>query len=101
MRHAFRLFIKPGMEEEYDRRHRAVDPELLQVFREAGVITYSIFRDGAELFGYLEIRGDDVTSVLSNIGKHPSNKRWQRYMMDLLDYSHEPSALEEVFVFRP
>ena len=42
MRHAFKLAIRPGTDLEYERRHRAVYPELLQVFREADVKTYSL-----------------------------------------------------------
>jgi L-rhamnose mutarotase len=64
MRHAFKLAIRPGTELEYERRHRAVYPELLQVFREADVKTYSINISRRSyligLHGNGRSRGDDA-----------------------------------------
>ena len=41
-RSAFKMFLKPGFEEEYEKRHNALWPELL---KESGVSDYSIFWD--------------------------------------------------------
>jgi L-rhamnose mutarotase len=47
--------IRPGTEEEYQRRHQQVSPEMLDALRAAGChnysIFYSIFRDGLQKMG--------------------------------------------------
>ena len=39
------MYLKPGCEEEYQRRHAAIWPELVDMIHEAGVKKYSIFLD--------------------------------------------------------
>ncbi|MCY0898657.1 MAG: L-rhamnose mutarotase [Firmicutes bacterium] len=100
MRHAFKLKIKDGTEEEYERRHRQVFPELLQVFRDAGIRSYSIFRDGTTLFAYMEV--DDLPKAMAAIQESEANARWQQYMADLLvpfDTGNLSENLPEVFYF--
>ena len=41
-RFAFKMFLKPGCEAEYERRHAAIWPELKQMIKEQGVGNYSI-----------------------------------------------------------
>ena len=41
-RFAFKMFLKPGFEEEYAKRHAAIWPELKQMIKEQGVGNYSI-----------------------------------------------------------
>ena len=55
-RFAFKMFLKPGFEDEYERRHAALWPELQRGIKEAGVGNYSIYwdRDTNILFGYQE-----------------------------------------------
>ena len=55
-RFAFKMFLKPGCEEEYAKRHAAIWPELKQMIKEQGVSNYSIYwdRDTNILFGYQE-----------------------------------------------
>ncbi|PSR20207.1 MAG: L-rhamnose mutarotase [Sulfobacillus acidophilus] len=97
LRHAFKMTIRPGTEQEYDRRQRSVYPELLQVFRDAGVKTYSIFRDGVTLFGYMEM--DNPEETLRRINLSDINARWQAYMADILLTSASDASLPEVFHF--
>jgi L-rhamnose mutarotase len=102
MRHAFKLRINPGSEAEYERRHQAVFPELLEVFRQAGVRSYSIFRDGTTLFAYMEV--DDLAKAMAMIQESEANARWQRYMADILvplDTGNLSEDLPEVFYFSP
>ena len=53
-RFAFKMQLKPGFEEEYERRHAALWPELKEKIRQSGVKNYSIFwdKDTNILFGY-------------------------------------------------
>ena len=59
-RFAFKMYLKPGFEEEYERRHAALWPELKKGIKDAGVGNYSIYwdRDTNILFGYQEIEGE-------------------------------------------
>ena len=51
----FVMGLLPGAEAEYRRRHAAVWPEMLAELRAAGARNYSIFLNGNDLFGYLEV----------------------------------------------
>ena len=44
-REAFRMHVKPECEEEYERRHRAIWPEVKKMISESGVYDYSIYLD--------------------------------------------------------
>ena len=59
-RFAFKMFLKPGFEAEYEKRHAQLWPELKQKLEEAGVRNYSIYwdKDTNILFGYQEVVGD-------------------------------------------
>ena len=37
------MYLKPGCEAEYERRHKAIWPELVQMIKESGVSNYSIY----------------------------------------------------------
>ena len=52
-RFAFKMFLKPGCEAEYERRHAALWQELRQQLADAGIKNYSIFwdKDTNILFG--------------------------------------------------
>ena len=39
------MHLKPGCEEEYERRHRAIWPEVKKMISESGVYDYSIYLD--------------------------------------------------------
>ncbi|MCK5736180.1 MAG: L-rhamnose mutarotase, partial [Spirochaetaceae bacterium] len=42
---SFKMKLKPGMKDEYKKRHDEIWPELLVLLRGAGVSDYSIFFD--------------------------------------------------------
>lgn len=46
--------IVPGMQEEYKKRHDNIWPEMKEVLANAGIVNYSIWMQGEELFGYYE-----------------------------------------------
>lgn len=39
------MFLKPGFEDEYQRRHAAIWPELKKMLSDGGVYDYSIYWD--------------------------------------------------------
>ena len=52
-RRAFSLKIKPGVKEEYKRRHNQIWPEMRQMLHDAGLRNYSIWMVGDDLlFGF-------------------------------------------------
>jgi len=86
----FRMRLRPGQEAEYRRRHAAVWPELLADLTAAGASNYSIFLDGEDLFGYLEV--DDFVSFRGRMGRSDANARWQPDMGPLIDPLTDPTT---------
>ena len=83
MRHAFKMYLNPGMEAEYIRRHDAIWPELAAVLKAAGVANYSIHldRETGTLFGYLE-RSEG--HAMADLPQHPVMRKWWAYMGDIM-----------------
>lgn len=97
-RSAFVLKVRPERIDEYVEAHRAVWPELLAALRAAGIRNYSIFRHGAEVFGYFE--SDDLEAASAYMATQEVNARWQDAMAHLLEErvpDAGPAGLEEIF----
>lgn len=79
----FRMQLKPGMADEYRRRHDALWPELAELLNDAGIYDYAIFLDPEThaLFASLKLREDDRRSDLPN---HPVMRRWWDHMADIM-----------------
>lgn len=82
-RHAFKMYLNPGQEAEYIRRHDEIWPELVALLRETGISNYSIHldRETGVLFGYLERREGHRMGSLPD---HPVMRRWWAYMGDIM-----------------
>jgi L-rhamnose mutarotase len=97
---AFKMFLHPGNEAEYRRRHDEIWPELTALLHETGIQDYSIFLDSETntLFGVLKIT--DPTG-LDRLPEQPVMQRWWAYMADLMvthpDNSPVSVGLKEVF----
>ncbi|MDP5306618.1 L-rhamnose mutarotase [Paracoccus spongiarum] len=83
-KHAFRMMLKPGMAEEYRRRHDAIWPELVALLKAAGVEDYSIHLDPQTdaLFGVLWRREDHG---MEDLPAHPVMRRWWAHMADIME----------------
>ena len=99
-RHAFVMYLKPGMAAEYRRRHAAIWPELVQEHLERGIRDYSIFLDEESntLFAFRKLTNDETTFSMS---EDEIVKRWWKYNADLM-YCHDDNRpvgrdLVEVF----
>ena len=59
-RKGFKMFLYPGMAEEYERRHNELWPEMKEMIRRHGGKNYSIFldRETNVLYGYLEVEDE-------------------------------------------
>jgi L-rhamnose mutarotase len=75
---AFRLRIKAGAVEGYERDHKSVWPELLAKLKEVGISDYSIFRRDQDLI--LVMRVDDFEGAWKALDEDPVNLRWQETM---------------------
>ena len=60
VRKGFKMFLYPGMAEEYEKRHNALWPEMKEMIHEYGGHNYSIYLDKETnvLYGYLEVEDE-------------------------------------------
>ncbi len=91
---AFRLRVREDRLEEYKTLHQQVWPELLADMHAAGYRNYSIFADGADLFGYLEC--DDWDAAQRRMSSSDANRRWQNFMADYLATPVDPDDIGSV-----
>ena len=80
--YAWTMTLHEGREEEYDRRHREIWPDMLALLHQAGIRQYSIFRDGRTVFGCFEAADDAATRAV--LQASPVNARWQAAMAPLV-----------------
>jgi L-rhamnose mutarotase len=97
---AFLMRIQPGTEEEYQRRHAQVWPQMLAELKAAGCHNYSIFLDGLRLFAYLEV--EDIDQYRAYLAASEVAAEWETHMSDILIREVDPATgfpalLPEVF----
>lgn len=92
-RFAFKMFLKPGFEEEYAKRHAALWPELKQQITDSGVSNYSIFRDKDTniLFGYQEVEGESNSQDAEAADE--ITRKWWDYMADIMEVNPDNSPV--------
>ena len=99
-RKAFVMSVHAGMEQEYEKRHSPIWPELEATLKEHGVHSYSIFLhpETRQLFGYVEIEDEERWA---EIAKTAVCQRWWEHMKTLMpsnpDNSPVSRELREVF----
>lgn len=91
--HAFRMQLKPGVIDEYRRRHDAIWPELSALLTASGIHDYSIFLDEGtlSLFAVLKLADDNDRDALPD---HPVMKRWWDYMAPLMEVEADNRPVE-------
>jgi L-rhamnose mutarotase len=82
--HAFRMQLKPGVVDEYRKRHDEIWPELSALLTESGIHDYSIFLDEGTLalFAVLKLAEPNTRDALPD---HPVMKRWWDHMAPLME----------------
>ena len=99
-RKAFKMFLKPGFEKEYENRHNEIWPELKQLIEENGVCDYSIFWDKETniLFASQKVNEGNGSQSL---GENPIVQKWWAYMADIMETKSDNSPvsveLQELF----
>jgi L-rhamnose mutarotase len=92
-RHAFLMQLKPGMEAEYQRRHDAIWPELVEALKDAGVHDYSIFLDRrtGTLFAVQKL---EDRARAAKLREHPVVRRWWASMAPLMETHPDDAPVE-------
>ena len=86
-REAFKMYLKPGCEAEYERRHAAIWPEMKALLAKNGVFDYSIYWD--------------KEAGSQDLGSQEIVQKWWDYMADIMEVNPDNSPvsipLKEVF----
>jgi L-rhamnose mutarotase len=82
--------LKPGAEDRYEEYHRAVWPEVVDAIRRAGITKYVIYRDGLDLFHYIEC--EDYDRAIAQIAKDPTSIRWETEIATMMAVPHDFSG---------
>jgi L-rhamnose mutarotase len=82
--------LRAGAETEYDALHRAVWPDVLDAIGRVGITRWLIFRDGLDLFHYVEC--DDYEAAIAELAADPVNVRWQAEVAPLMEKAHDYSG---------
>lgn len=82
--------LKAGAEERYEEYHRAVWPDILAALRRVGIAKYVIFRDGLDLFHFIEC--DDYDRAIAELAGDPVTIRWEAEMAQMTAVAHDFSG---------
>ena len=97
---SFKMKLHAGMEAEYERRHNALWPEMVDMIHEYGGRNYSIFldRETNTLFGYIEIESEEKWARSADTA---ICRKWWDYMADIMDVNpdNSPVSVDLVKVF--
>lgn len=100
IRKAFVMSVDAGKEEEYEKRHNPIWPELEATLKAHGVHNYSIFLnpDTRQLFAYAEIEDEARWNA---IAEEAICQKWWAHMKDLMPTGEDnrPVSLELKEVF--
>lgn len=100
IRTGFLMHVNPDKHEEYERRHEAIWPEMVDVLRGHGASNYSIFLDASssQLFAYVEIESEARWAA---VAETDVCRRWWEHMKDVMatnaDGSPVAAELKRVF----
>ena len=103
-KYAWKATVVEGQIEEYIRRHDNLWPEMKEVLENAGIVNYTIWNVGNELFGYYECeKGVEYAAKVQ--AESEVVDRWNEYMKDILIMEMDPVTgaqpmLKKVFTFK-
>jgi L-rhamnose mutarotase len=99
MKVAFKMKLKPGFEQEYQKRHNEIWPELSALLKANGINDYTIFLDEETntLFAVQQQSGQSS----QDLGQTEIVQKWWAYMADLMEVNADNSPvsipLKQVF----
>lgn len=88
----FKMKLYPGQEAEYERRHRELWPEMVEMIHSHGGKNYSIFldRETLTLFAYIEIEDEEVWNQGADTA---INRKWWDFMADIMETNPDKSPV--------
>ena len=86
-----RLRVKPGMLDEYKRRHDEIWEEMLDLMRQCGISNYTIWSFDCDLFAYCEI--DDINACETLLRESGVKRKWDAYMSDIITLDESDARL--------
>lgn len=99
VRLAFMMKLKPGNEALYKQKHDEIWPEMIENLKREGVRSFSIYRNGLDLFAYME--RDSAPDP--DVRPAEINWKWWEMMAPLMetnaDFSPVQVPIEEMFHF--
>ena len=92
---AFIIKLKPGIKDEYKKRHAEIWPELVELLRSSGVSDYSIFLDERTntLFAFQKVSGEGGSQ---DLGSEPIVQKWWAYMADIMETNPDNSPVMQI-----
>jgi L-rhamnose mutarotase len=90
MRIALHTRVRADRIDQYEQAHKTVPVELTDAIRAAGVVSWTIWRSGTDLFHVIDCA--DYAAMLAGLAEHPVNVAWQAEMADLLATAHDYSG---------
>ena len=89
---AFKMKLYPGFEEEYERRHNELWPEMREMIHTHGGKNYSIVldRETLTLFGYIEIDNEELWAKGADT---VINRKWWDFMADIMETNPDNSPV--------
>lgn len=102
-KYAWKATVADGMMDEYIRRHDNIWAEMKEVLNDAGIVNYTIWNVGNELFGYYECtKGIEYAAKVQR--ESSVVDKWNEYMKDILKMELDPVTgaqpqLKKVFSF--
>lgn len=88
----FKMKLYPGMEEEYEKRHNELWPEMQDMIHEHGGKNYTIFLDKETLtlFGYIEIEDEELWAKGADTA---INRKWWDFMAPIMETNPDNSPV--------
>jgi len=80
----FVMNLHPGVEAEYEKRHAAVWPALLEDIWNAGLRNCSLFRRELNVYAYAECHPDRAT-CLAALSESKTNAEWSAWFGDIVE----------------
>ncbi len=88
-KYAWKAIVKDGCLKEYVKRHNEIWPEMIEVLKNAGIVNYTIWNVGNELFGYYECE-KGIEFAADYQANSPVVKKWDEYMKDVMVMEMDP-----------
>lgn len=89
---AFKMFLHPGQEAEYRRRHDMIWPELVKLLRDAGVRDYFIWLDRGTNILFATLHRPNLHHM-DDLPKDPLMQKWWAYMGDIMQANPDGSPV--------